>query len=183
MSHSVDEAVDFVLQGRDQQPAASRPQSFALLAAQCGIRRMLSSEYDERAAFHTFHAVEDDMCPVLRVFGVRKAVSATGLLHDCHVTMVRPPCLITHHSSRVKRKSDSMLALRNGLQVKRRLQRSWSSLNCSCMSCSLSSDPQVSPAPASCHRTELPLTSGLRCRAEHALLPPLRQASAQDVGL
>ena len=87
-STSVDECIDFVLHGQDQ-PAASRPRTFALLAAQSGVRRMLSSEYEERAAFDGFHAIDDDATPVLRVFGVRKEKSATGLVHDCHVTMVR----------------------------------------------------------------------------------------------
>jgi hypothetical protein len=96
-SRSVDEVVDFVLQGRDQ-PAASRPRTFALLAAQSGVRRMLNSEYEDRTAFDTFHAIEEDFNPVLRVFGVRKSSTATGLLHHCHVTMV---CQLSLNSGRL----------------------------------------------------------------------------------
>ena len=90
VSTSVEEAVAYVLQGRDQRQA-SRAHTFSLLAAHCGVRKTLSLSDEERAGFLATHKEVNTVSPVLKITGVRTvAGNRTGLLHDCHVTLVRP---------------------------------------------------------------------------------------------
>lgn len=109
-SQSVDEAVAYVLEGRDQ-PSSSRPHTFALLAAHCGVRRMLGLTDEQRAVFQMFHEEDASICPVLKVTGVRRTSgNNSGLLLDCHVTMVRSVCTMC-------RCSPPCTAYRQALQI------------------------------------------------------------------
>ena len=90
VSGSVQEAVDYVLQGGDQ-PDASCPATFAALIAHAGVKRLVSLTSEQRAAYGDFTAERGDADPVLKMSGVRRRGPgySSRLLHPCHVSMVR----------------------------------------------------------------------------------------------
>jgi hypothetical protein len=98
ISRSMEDAVAYILEGRDQ-PTASRPQTLGLFAAHCGVRRLVTLTPEQHAAFDDYHRHLDDPSPVLTVVGIRSQGPnySTRLLHPCRVTMVRdiPRCCTT----------------------------------------------------------------------------------------
>jgi hypothetical protein len=90
ISESVEDAVSYILEGRDQ-PNSSRPQTLALFAAHCGVRRLVALTTEQHAEFDAYHHNLDGPSPVLRIIGIRRKGPghSTRLLHPCHVTMVR----------------------------------------------------------------------------------------------
>ena len=90
---SVREAIDCVLQGKDQ-PRASSVQAFAFNAAYCGVDRLLSLTEQQKEQYEGYHEPLQGLQPVLTVMGTGQRVHPdmpgfTMRAMTCNISMVR----------------------------------------------------------------------------------------------